>query len=125
MVQLCLRDQQNVFLFKNVVRSIAQSEHMKFIDGSTMTQKDLNTLKVGPKFPLVYIGVDGADGVGMEGGNLGLSAYEVALGFSEGSNSVAAHRFADTVVGELKKRWPVFVVPRDRGATHSKNCEKQ
>lgn len=47
---------------------------------------------------------------------MGLSAYEVAIGFSEGENSKRAHKFADAVVETLSKNWKIFVVPPNRGA---------
>lgn len=124
MVQLCLGDEQNDAVFMGMMKSIAQSQHMEFIDGSAATQKDLIKLKVNPKYRLIYIGVKRSDGVGMEGGNLGLSAHEVALGFSEGSNPAEAHRFADMVVATLKQKWPVYVVPPGRGALPMKSCER-
>jgi len=122
MIQICLKDKQGVTLFMDTMKSIARSKHMKFIDGSQATQENLASLKASPKYKLIYIGIDGKDGMGMEGGNLGLSAYEVALGFSEGSNPADAHRFADMVVTELKKKWSVYAVPRGRGALPMKSC---
>lgn len=120
--QLCLGDEQNVALFMNTMKSIARSQHMDFIDGSEATQRDLVSQGVSPNYPLIYIGVKGKNGIGTEGGNLGLSAYEVALGFTEGSNPAAEHRFANMVVGTLKQRWQVYVVPPNRGALPMKNC---
>lgn len=124
MVQLCLKNGQNVAKFTEMMKSISQSQHMEFTDGRVATQKDLIKRKVRLNYPLIYIGAYRKDGVGWEGGNLGLSAYEVALGFSEGSNPAGAHQFADLVVGELKRQWLVYVVPPSRGALPMKSCEE-
>jgi hypothetical protein len=121
-VQLCLHNKQNVAVFTEMMKSISQSQHMEFTDGGVTTQKDLIKLKVSPNYSLIYMGANRKDGVGWEGGNLGLSAYEVALGFSEGSNPADAHRFSDLVISELKKRWPVYVVPLGHGALPMKSC---
>jgi hypothetical protein len=122
-VQTCLGSEQNVALFMNAMRSIAQSQNMKFIDGSKINQKKLATLKVSPSYRLIDIGVERKDGMGMAAGNLGLSAYEVAIGFSEGSNSEEAHKFADLVVRTLKQNWRIYVVPPGQGAFPTKACE--
>jgi len=123
MVQLCLRNEQNVAVFTEMMKSISQSQRMDFTDGGVITQKGLTKLKTSPNYPLIYVGANRKDGVGWEGGNLGLSAYEVALGFSEGSNPADARRFADLVISELNKRWSVYVVPTGRGALPMKSCE--
>jgi hypothetical protein len=57
-------------------------------------------------------------------GNLGLPGYQVALGFSEGSNPSDAHRFAQMVVSKLEEHWHVEIVPdpAKSGALPMKNC---
>lgn len=122
MIQLCIGDEKHVVLFKEMMRSIAQKQNMKYIDGSVATQKDLAATKVALDYRLIYVGIDGPDGIAVEGGNLGLSAYDVALGFSEGSNPMKAHRFANLVVGKLRAEWQVHIVPPNRGAFPMKSC---
>lgn len=122
MVQTCLGDEQNVVLFENMLRAIAQSKNMTYVDGSKSTQKDLVDLKVNAGYQLINVGVERDDGIGLMAGNLGLSAYEVAIGFSEGSNPVEARQFANLVVGALKERWRVEVVPQGQGAFPMKGC---
>lgn len=124
MVQVCLRDEQNRGQFISMMKSIAQSEGMNLIDGSASTQRDLTALKANPNYQIINIGVLRGDGMGLGAGNLGLSPYEVALGFSEGSSSSEAHRFADVVIGALKQKWHVELVPTGRGALPMKNCGK-
>lgn len=122
MAQLCLRDEQGVAAFTGAMKEIAESENMEFVDGGAATQKDLRRLHASPDYRLVYLGIKGPDGMGLEAGNLGLSAYEVAIGFSTGSNPAAAHRFAERVIGTLGKRWKVYGVPAGRGALPLADC---
>jgi hypothetical protein len=55
-------------------------------------------------------------------GSLGLPKYQLALGFSAGSRPVEAHRFADTVMGQVKAHWHVENVPEGRGALTIPDC---
>ena len=124
MVQICLGDDQNVVLFENTLMVIAQSQNMTYIDGSKDTQKKLVQMDVSPNFRVIDIAVDGKDGVGMGAGNQSLSAHEVAVGFSEGSNPAGAQQFAQLVVERLQQRWPVSTVPQGRGAFPMKGCAR-
>lgn len=123
MVQLCLGDQRALSEFTNVMRSIAKSEHMDFVDGSAQAKHDLeatNALRqVGP---IIHMGLEREDGMGLVAGNIGLPGYQVALGFSSGSSQSSAHTFAAKVVSELKKRWHVESVPVGRGALPLNGC---
>lgn len=130
MVQLCLRDEQNLARFTSMVKSIAQSEGMEFIDRSAATEVELRSTdhvldKLKQNTPIINLGIQGKDGVGMSAGNLGLPDYQVAIGFSEGLKPSEAHRFADTVVESLRQVWHVETVPTGRGAFPLKTCEKQ
>jgi len=51
-----------------------------------------------------------------------LSKHQVALGFSTGSDIKQAQDFADIVIKELQRKWPVEVIPSDRGALPMANC---
>lgn len=125
MVQLCLRDTSGVASFESMMRSISESQHMAYGDRSIESQKELTALHVSPNYKLINIAADRSDGVGWGAGNLGLSAYQVAIGFSAGSNPAAAHRFANIVVDRLKQRWHVYVVPAGHGALPLKACGNQ
>lgn len=126
-VQLCLGDQKNLTQFANILKSVAQSESMAFIDGSASTARDLKEIgvKIDPSAPIINLGVERKDGMGLIAGNLGLPNYQVALGFSEGSDSAEAHRFADTVVRKVSEQWHVLVVPAGRGALPLTTCNEQ
>ncbi|MDB6063387.1 MAG: hypothetical protein JWM78_3490 [Verrucomicrobiaceae bacterium] len=124
MVQVCFKDEQNLELFIDTMKSIAQLERMNFIDNSRATQKDLVALKVaGPTDRAINIGAEGNDGMWVTASNLGLPSYQVTLGFFEGSRSLEARKFADRVVGELTQRWHIEYVPSGQGAFPMKNCE--
>jgi len=60
--------------------------------------------------------------VGIGAANLGLSKHQVALGFSTGSDIKQAQDFADIVIKERQRKWPVEVIPSDRGALPMANC---
>jgi len=122
MVQLCLHDQKNVLLFKDTMKSLSESEGMEYGDNSAATEKELIATKLKQSYPFINIAGTRADGVGWGAGNLGLSAYEVAVGFSDGSNPAEAHRFAGMVIGKLKERWHVYYVPPGQGAFPLKHC---
>ena len=130
MVQVCLGSEKNLPVFIGVMRSIARSESMKFIDNSAQTQKDLESIgenipHAKPTGQIVNIGVERGDGVGLGAGNLGLPKNQVAIGFSEGANSRDARKFADAVVHRLGERWSVEVVPPNEGARGMKTCSEQ
>lgn len=124
-VEVCLNDEKGLEQFTDLMRSIAQSEHLKFIDGSAETQHDLTMLKANKNARAINLDIEREDGLGVGAGNLGLPTYQVALGFSEGSNSLESRKFADMVIGELKKKWNVEDVPSGQGAQPMKACGLQ
>jgi hypothetical protein len=125
-VQLCLNDEKNLVQFTQTLKSVAQSEGMTFIDSSTRTGQNLKTIgaEIDPSAPVINMGIEGKDGIGVTAGNMGLPNYQVALGFSEGADPPKAHRFADLVVKALDERWHVEIVPGGRGALPLTTCGK-
>jgi hypothetical protein len=123
LVQLCFRDDQELADFTHLLQSIAYSEGMEYIDYSGPTERGLAVLNApGRLAPVINVSLKGSNGIGLGVGNLGLPKYQVAVGFSEGSRAAEAHRFADSVVGQLKARWHVETVPGGRGALPIANC---
>jgi hypothetical protein len=126
-IQICLGDEKNFKEFMTIMRSVAQSKHMKFIDGSAQTKADLETMefrKPNEANPVINIGIDDGGGHNLlMGGNLGLPGYQIAMGFGEGIHPSEAHSLADEVVGRLKTRWQVFTVPPGKGAFPLKSCK--
>jgi hypothetical protein len=127
MVQLCLKDDQGVSEFMSVMRSIAHSENMTFVDGGADTQTELKIVgakmdKLDTAGSVINIGLDRGGYTFMMGGNLGLPTYQVALGFSADPNPSEARRFADVVVKRLGTHWKVEAVPAGIGALPMKTC---
>jgi hypothetical protein len=126
-VEVCLPNSQDLPEFTSEMRSIAQSERMRFIDSGANTEKELRaqrnpTVDKMLRGTLVNMGVERADGMGLTVGNLGLPPHQVAIGFSEGSNAADAHSFANMVVSKITQHWHVEFVPAGTGATGMKNC---
>jgi hypothetical protein len=127
-VQLCLKDRDGVALFKSEMQALAQRERLRYVDGSYATQRDLKVIgatgrNMHANGGLIYIGVEGEDGFGLEAGNLGLNDFDVAVGFGDTEPVDASRKFADRVVAQLKTHWPVSVVPPGRGALPDPNCQ--
>jgi hypothetical protein len=125
MVQLCFKDDRDLGDFALLLQSIAYSEGMTYIDRSGPTERELAATDAsGLLAPVINSGLEGPNGLGLGVGNLGLPKYQVAVGFSEGSNPAEAHRFADSVVSRFKSRWHVETVPEGRGALPIADCLK-
>jgi hypothetical protein len=126
-VQTCLVDQQGVSQFLEMMRAVAKSENLKFVDGSAETGAALKTigadkhLKRDPALT-INVGIEGQGGMGVTAGNLGLPPYQVALGFTEGADAAKAHRLSDRLVQALSQRWHVETVPQGKGALPMKAC---
>lgn len=127
MQQVCLRDVADLSAFTQEMQSIAQSEGTALIDRSVGTQKELDAIghpiEGARTRPVINMGFYRRDGIGLTVTNLGLPRYEVAVGFSEGSNPADARRFADSVVTKLAQHWHVEPVPAGTGAQEMKNCD--
>lgn len=126
MVQFCLQGQADLADLTSELRSIAQQEHMQFIDASARTRQDLQTINAPQSVrvdPVINMGVERDDGVGLGLGNMGLPSYQVAMGFSEGSNPPEAHAFAARVLQKLSAQWHLKTVPAGTGALPMKSCD--
>jgi hypothetical protein len=127
-IQVCLGNEKSTAEFMNMMRLIARSENMNFIDGGADTKRDLEVLGVRKPYqtdPVINLGIDDKEGHNLlMGGNLDLPGYQVALAFGEGSNPAEAHRLAGEVVRRLKARWQVSTVPAGKGAFPSKTCAR-
>jgi hypothetical protein len=126
-LQTCLINAEGVSQFKQEMKSIATEEHMEYVDGSENTKRSLDAIGYAGRerqdgSPVIHVGVDGPDGIGFSATNVSLPGYQVALGFSEGSNSSQAHRFADVVTKRLEQRWQVEVLPAGAAAVPKPGC---
>jgi hypothetical protein len=127
MVQLCVVNEQGLSLFKSELQSIAQLESMKLEDLSQYTKQNLDAVGYsGPERanggPVVNVQLVRNDGMGIGAVNLGLPAYQIALGFAARSDSPQARDIAKQVVDRLSKRWKVVAVPSGRGALPITDC---
>src|SRR5262245_60318024 len=108
-VQLCLSNGAGVTEFIREMKSIAVLEKMEFLDNSANTKRNLEVLSYSGSeradgSPVINIGVLRSDGLGVGGGNLSLPGYQVALGFSVGSDDAEAREFANRVIKRLGQR---------------------
>lgn len=127
--EVCLKSADDLAAFRREMQSVAQSQNAAVIDRSTSTQMELDagghSREGGRTAPAVNLGIKRGDEMLVMVGNLGLPGYQVALGFSEGSNPTEAHRFADTFLREVEARWHVEIVHNsaESGAGPMKECD--
>lgn len=122
-VQVCLQSAEELSTFKSVINELGQEAGLIFTDGGGRGARQLRAIGAAALVePHVLLNLRGDDGMFVGVGNLGLPKYQVAMGFSEGADSLEARRFAEAVVAELKVRWRVEAVPEGRGALPMENC---
>jgi hypothetical protein len=63
-----------------------------------------------------------SDGMAIGATNLGLPGYQVAMGFSAGSNATEAQEFANRTLLRIRQRWLVKSVPAGAGAKPMADC---
>jgi hypothetical protein len=125
MVQFCLADQADLVGLKQELKAIAQAEGMEFIDGSEAAKQGLEATDAPESMrqdPVIHLGVERRDGIGVMVASMGLPRYQVVMGFSEGSDPQKASAFADTVLKKLSRRWHLRTVPAGTGALPLKTC---
>jgi hypothetical protein len=126
-IQMCVNDDQGVADFMRIMRSIAVSEQMTFVDGGERTQQELKTVgakdqKLDTPGSVIDFGLErGGDSILM-GGNLGLPEYQIAIGFSGADPPKEVLRLADVVEKRLSARWQVLKVPNGTGALPMPTC---
>lgn len=128
MVQLCVNNMEGLEQLRAELQSIAASEHLQFQDASQHTEAELKAMKYPGNertlgSPVVNIQMGRQDGLGVGVGNLGLPGYQLALGFTAGSNEAEARSFASKVIADLEKRWSVHMVPDGKGALPMEGCQ--
>jgi hypothetical protein len=126
-VQMCVQNTEGVNQLRDELKAIAATKEMKFIDNSAGTKRDLQNVGYPGReradgSPVINMAVLREDGMGVGAGNLGLPGYQVALGFSEGSNPSEARRFAGDVIKQLEGHWHVDTVPSGSGAMPKPGC---
>ena len=126
-VQVCLVDEGASTQFAEIMREVARSEGLRFVDGSAETRdylkdvRDKGQVKLD-HVPTINMGIEGEHGLGVTAGNLGLPSNQVALGFTAGRNAAKAHKLADQLVQALSQRWHVQTVPKGQGSFPMTSC---
>lgn len=121
--QICVRDKNGMKLMFEELQAIASAKHMQYVDNSTKTQRDLRAVGYAHLVdPVVNISVERADGLGVGATNVGLPTFQIALGFTEGSNPEESRDFADGVIRRLEVHWHVERMPANLGVTPDNNC---
>jgi hypothetical protein len=116
MVQLCLQNDQGVSDFRDLVQSVAASEHMKVVDVSADTQEKLKVIhakyaKLATASSVINIYVESDDRLVVTADNIDLPTYQVSVDFTGGLSPVEKQRFIDVLVPKLRARWFVDTVP--------------
>jgi len=127
---MCVHNQEGVENLKDVMRTAADAEKLEFVDASSETGASMRAtgadkaLKRDPA-RAINVGIKGAGGTFVLGGNLGLPPYQVALGFGTGSDPAKAHQLSDRLVRSLSESWDVKTVPQSEGVLPMKDCGPQ
>lgn len=125
-VQVCLKDQQDVSELRNLILSIANAEQMEFIDRSDDTRRELQSINnpnLDDVSQVINFGIIGEDGIGLTAGNTGMPPNEIAIGFTGVSDPPRAHQLANSVVNKLKERWLVETLPEGTVAQGMRECK--
>jgi hypothetical protein len=123
--QLCVRDEAGMAQLIDELRAVATARDMRFFDYSADTERSLANVGHPARddgSPVVYVGVDGGDGLGVRATNVGLPGYQVALGFTEGRDRLETQSFTDEVIERLERHWQVERLPAGTGALPQPGC---
>jgi len=126
-VQICAGDERGVAQLKSLMRAVAQSENLQFIDNSAQQAQDLKDTGADKALKrdvshAIDLRIEGEGGLGVTAGNFGLPPYQVGLGFTEGRDPATAHRVANHLISSLSHRWNVQRVPSNQGILPMKGC---
>ncbi len=125
--QLCVQNRAGMQVLVDDLKVIAKARGMSFKDNSDATKRDLETVGYAARersdgSPVLNVAVGDGDGLSVGATNLGLPGYQVALGFSEGSDATKTSRFAEEVLAQIGKRWSVERLPQGVGALPQAGC---
>jgi hypothetical protein len=126
--QVCVIGEQGVLQLVHEMKEIANEEKMEFVDASKDTARGLDIIDFADGgradgSAAIHVVVQRADGMGVTVTNISLPGYQMALGFSEGSNRSDAVRFADKVQNRLAQHWRVEVLPPGSGVMPDPKCK--
>jgi len=127
-IQFCVEDERGMSLLKNVLRKSAADAGLPYIDYSTKRIPQLKATGASLAFlrkPEDYFEAWATheSDAGFSAGNLGLSSFEVSIGFNGGGdNGAEARSLAKNVISDLSKHWRIDLVPENRGALPTDRC---
>jgi hypothetical protein len=124
---MCVVDDPGVAALKGLMRATAATEHLQFIDNGAQEGSDLKATGADKLLKrdaslAIDLHIEGKGGLGATAGNLGLPPYQVALGFTAGSDAAKAHQLAARLIRALSQRWKVETIPAGKGAMPMKSC---
>ena len=129
MVQFCLANTSEIEAMNAVLREVAAANKLPFYDNSKGTEADLNSIaedqtNLPVAHPTVNVGTVGPTAMGFSAGNFPEAPSQIVVGFSRGSDPVAARKLSDTVVQALSRRWHIHEVANveTSGAIPLKDC---
>lgn len=127
MAELCVGNEAGLSQFKALFEGLAKENNMKYIDNSKETAIELSAVKAFPSEQnaenhVINLGVVRRDGLGVMAGNVGLSRYQIAIGFSEGDGINGTNKFTADVVHRLRWHWRVDIIPLGTGALPMRGC---
>jgi hypothetical protein len=110
-IQLCLNSLEDIPAFKSQMRSLAQSNGMRFGDRSIEAQAEAERIReVMPDAPvtrpMILISGRRGDGVGFGASNFAEAPTQIVIGFQLG-RTVAGREFSDSVYEALAEHWLV------------------
>lgn len=119
-VVVCLKDDQGVLEFKELMRSEAIWEQAELQDSSTETQQTLQRIQ-GPAIG-IHMSLKKPNGATLLAANLAMPSNQVMLGFFDGSDKADAQKFANKIIGDIKARWYVEEIPTGTLKAPLENC---
>jgi hypothetical protein len=127
MVQLCLKDDQGVSDFLNLMQSVATSEHMNFVDVSADTQEKLKTIhaqyaKLATPNSVINVDIESGDRLVVTADNIDLPTYQVSVDFTGNLSPVDKQQFVDVLIPRLRAQWQVDTVPVGTRPFAMKSC---
>jgi hypothetical protein len=128
--KICVTNKEDALRLVHEMKQIANEEKMEFLDGSAATARGAEI--IGYADPgradgsvTIHIAVERIDGMGVTVANFGLPGYQMAIGFSEGSNRSEGTRFADKVIDRLSRLGRLEELPFGSSVMPDPKCGSQ
>ena len=127
MVKMCLSNEQGVAEFIDELKATASAEKLEFVDNSGNAERELKEAGYAGRertggSRVIDVRVIRNDGMGIGAANVGLPGFQMAMGFSKGSNALEAQNFANRTLVRFRKHWLVESVPSGAGAKPMAGC---